>query len=256
MRRDMKKMVRMDKGCVNRGNLILVNGTHSLKTSPQEEELRCFQEAQYQVPLNSRAAVMLTHLIAAVNGSGTIVPVSGYRPRREQEQIYQESLREHGESFTKKFVALPGCSEHETGLAIDLGQSSKEIDFICPSFPYEGVCQRFREKAGKFGFIQRYQKGKEHVTGIGAEPWHFRYVGYPHSEIMESEGMALEEYVDFLKGYPQDQKSYIFQAPGREIEIYYKDFEGEESAEVDLPKQAPYMISGNNVDGLIVTVWR
>ncbi len=114
----------------------------------------------------------------------------------EQTQIYEDSLRENGGEFTKKFVALPGCSEHQTGLAIDLGLCKEEIDFICPDFPYEGICQKFRQMAPDYGFVERYPAGKEKVTGIGHEPWHFRYVGRPHARIMTDRGLVLEEYLE------------------------------------------------------------
>lgn len=87
---------------------------------------------------------------------------------------------------------------HETGLAIDVGKELEEVDFICPEFPYEGVCQIFRELAPMYGFIERYPKGKEAVTGIAKEPWHFRYVGYPHARIIQNLGMTLEEYHAFI----------------------------------------------------------
>ena len=109
--------------------------------------------------------------------------------------IYTDSLRENGPEFTAKFVAMPGHSEHLTGLAIDLGLRQPKIDFIRPAFPYEGICQKFRELAPAYGFIERYPKGKEHITGIAHEPWHFRYVGTPYSETMAFKGMTLEEYL-------------------------------------------------------------
>ena len=99
--------------------------------------------------------------------------------QQEQQRIWDDSMAEHGETFTRQYVALPGCSEHQTGLAIDLGKAAGYIDFIRPAFPYDGVCGRFRRLAARYGFIERYQRGKEEVTGISAEPWHFRYVGRP-----------------------------------------------------------------------------
>lgn len=96
----------------------------------------------------------------------------------------------------KALRALPACSEHETGLAIDLAANAQDIDFICPEFPRSGICQKFREAAPYYGFVERYAKEKEPVTGISGEPWHFRYVGTPHSEIMARKGMCLEEYVE------------------------------------------------------------
>ena len=91
--------------------------------------------------------------------------------------------------------ARPGCSEHETGLAIDLGENVPELDFIRPSFPDTGICGTFRARAAEFGFILRYPKGKEAVTGIGWEPCHFRYVGVPFAREIADRGLTLEEYL-------------------------------------------------------------
>lgn len=130
------------------------------------------------------------------------MPVSGWRSQQEQQRIWDDSMAEHGETFTRQYVALPGCSEHQTGLAIDLGKAAGYIDFIRPAFPYDGVCGRFRRLAARYGFIERYQRGKEEVTGISAEPWHFRYVGAPHAQLMETNGLCLEEYRDFCGRVP------------------------------------------------------
>ena len=130
-----------------------------------------------------------------LDGWRFIVPVSGWRSWEEQQTIYTQSLRENGPVFTAKFVAMPGHSEHQTGLAIDLGLLQPEIDFIRPAFPYEGICQKFRELAPAYGFLERYPEGKEHITGIAHEPWHFRYVGTPYSEEIARTGLTLEEYL-------------------------------------------------------------
>ena len=112
----------------------------------------------------------------AAGAAGEIVPVSGWRPRAQQQSIWDDTMRKEGEAFTKQFVAKPGCSEHETGLAIDLARAA-HIDFIRPHLPYDGACGRFRALAAKYGFIQRYSREKTALTGIACEPWHFRYVG-------------------------------------------------------------------------------
>ena len=96
--------------------------------------------------------------------------------------------------FRSTYVALPGHSEHESGLAVDLGLKKDVIDFIRPDFPYDGICGVFRELAPDYGFIERYPRGKEAVTGIGHEPWHFRYIGTPHARILTESGLVLEEY--------------------------------------------------------------
>ena len=116
-----------------------------------------------------------------------------------------------------------------------------------PTFHTAGC---FREKAAKFGFIQRYEKGKEKVTGISCEPWHFRYTGLPHSEVIKQRELALEEYIDFIKNcsseYPLEfQNTCIYYVPA-----------SEGLTEINLPEDKAYQISGNNKDGFIVTVRR
>ena len=138
-------------------------------------------------------------LLGRIDAWDKIIPVSGYRPRNEQQALWDETMRDYGEIFTRKYVAVPGCSEHETGLAIDLAfNTGGGIDFIRPYFPYEGVCGEFRALAAEFGFIERYPAGKEHITRISADPWHFRYVGAVHATYMASHGLTLEEYMEML----------------------------------------------------------
>ncbi|MFG6353625.1 MAG: D-alanyl-D-alanine carboxypeptidase family protein, partial [Oscillospiraceae bacterium] len=145
--------------------------------------------------LEREAVQALSRVMEQIDGWLYIFHVSGWRAREEQLEIYANSLRENGPEFTAKFVAMPGHSEHQTGLAIDLGLLQPEIDFIRPAFPYEGICQKFRELAPAYGFIERYPAGKESITGIAHEPWHFRYVDTPHSEVMAFKGLTLEEYL-------------------------------------------------------------
>ena len=175
-------------------SLILVNGQHAY--SPDvAQDLIPVHEDYPDILLEREAVCALSRIMEQLDGWEFIVPVSGWRSLEEQLKIYEESLRENGPEFTARFVAMPGHSEHQTGLAIDLGLRQPEIDLIRPAFPYEGICQRFRELAPAYGFIERYPAGKEHITGIAHEPWHFRYVGTPHSEIMASKCLTLEEYL-------------------------------------------------------------
>lgn len=176
--------------------LILVNRENPLRRFPDADMLEPVLEEYPDVLMEHRAARALRALLEAIGNRGEIIPVSGFRTQAEQQKIWDDTLLERGEEFTRKFVAYPGCSEHQTGLAIDLGANLPEIDFICPEFPDTGLFGKFREKAADFGFIERYPKGKEAVTGIGAEPWHFRYVGVPHAAVMKAGGLVLEEYAE------------------------------------------------------------
>ncbi len=137
-----------------------------------------------------------------------------------------------------------------------LGLNKENIDFICPDFPYEGICNAFRKTAPAYGFIERYPNKKEQITGIAHEPWHFRYVGYPHSEIMKEKSLVLEEYIDFMKRYRGDGNHLRIRKNRKSIEIFYVEADQTEVAAIPLPEKAVYQISGNNVDGFIVTVWR
>lgn len=177
--------------------LILVNAQFPIRVE-EPTDLVSVSPACPEIKLRREAQRALTELLHAIGSGNKIVPVSGYRSRKEQTEIYESSLLENGADFTEKFVALPGCSEHQTGLAIDLALNQEAIDFIRPEFPYDGICGKFRKLAPKYGFIERYLMGREAITGIAHEPWHFRYVGCPHSEIMAANNLTLEEYIEAL----------------------------------------------------------
>ena len=151
--------------------LTLVNAAHPLSPGPAPD-LVPVDEAHPLILLERRAARLLGACIQAVGGVGAIVPVSGWRSQTQQQAIWDDTMRQEGEAFTRQYVAFPGCSEHQTGLAIDLGLAVETIDFIRPNFPHSGVCSAFRKLAACYGFVLRYPAGKESITGIAHEPWH------------------------------------------------------------------------------------
>lgn len=239
---------------VYKGYLILVNKKYPLKKdNGNRERLAKLGNGIY---LENRTASMLMQLLNELKAEKKITAVSGYRSFREQERIYNNSLNENGGEFTKKYVALPGASEHQTGLAIDLGKTKEEIDFLCPEFPFEGICQEFRERAADYGFIQRYEEEKEGITGIGHEPWHFRYVGYPHSRIMREGNLTLEEYAEKIENYPYGERALVFDEGKQKIEISYLTISEGEERVLDFSPEAIYQISGNNKKGVIITKWQ
>ena len=280
------EMLMLKREEIYQGNLILVNRKYPVRHWLKEQDLRPVFENQPEICMEQESAQMLQKLLVNVMqqevGAGqhpagerncrsrkgnvnvlekepSIVGVSGYRTREEQVQIFEDSLKENGREFTEKFVAFPGHSEHQTGLAIDLAENRDEIDFICPEFPREGICQRFREKMAGFGFIERYAKEKQNVTGIGAEPWHFRYVGTPHARLMQQKGMALEEYVEWLKQFHLLQNPLSLYMQKKEIKIGYVRAQGEVTridgldAWMSGRQDVKIEISGNNVDGFILS---
>lgn len=250
----MLRTIVLEKEKIYCGTLVLVNAHYPLR----DNEIINLSPADVRfsdILLKRDAANVLRLILEKISAGNSIVPVSGYRSLGEQTAIYDSSLKDNGEEFTRKYVALPNHSEHQTGLAIDLGLNKEEIDFIRPDFPYEGICDEFRKTAPNYGFIQRYTKDKEKITGISHEPWHFRYVGYPHSKIMEEKGLSLEEYIEFVKAYGEDCR-FVYQRTCKAwAEIYYVPAENEKTL-IAIPETCVYQISGNNTDGFVVTVWR
>ena len=206
------------------GSLILVNAGHPFNGQMAEKNLIPVSGLQSGVCMERQAAVLLNRLMSDINGWNRIQAVSGWRSTQEQQEIWDNSLKENGASFTRDYVAVPGCSEHETGLAIDLGLRRETIDFLRPEFPYTGFCTIFRKNAPRYGFIERYPSGKSHITGIAHEPWHFRYVGVPHAQIMTELGLTLEEYHAFLHRYPMGEKPLVYRVGTLEFHISYLPF--------------------------------
>lgn len=101
------------RGGIHSGLLVLVNAEHPIRGA--ERPVLAPALPGSEVLLDARAAAMLTGLVSRLRAAGEIVPVSGWRSMREQQEIWDSSLRENGEDFTRKYVALPGCSEHQTG---------------------------------------------------------------------------------------------------------------------------------------------
>ena len=247
------KTIVLQPDAIHGGNLILVNAQNPYWMGINRGNLISVNRWERHVLLDGYAVKLLAELMDGIDGWSHIAAVSGWRSMREQQEIYAESLRENGKEFTEKFVALPDHSEHQTGLAIDLGLRQEKIDFICPEFPDTGICRKFREKALKFGFVERYPEGKEGITGIAHEPWHFRYVGTPHAQIMAGHGLTLEEYIEFLRQYPYEGESYCCRISSLKISVsYLKAEEGKDTC-LEMDERMAYSISGNNVDGYIIT---
>lgn len=251
------RAVTLEREYIHSGSLILVNQDYPIKENKLLPSfvLTPVDTQHKEILLEKRACTLLTQLFHSIDCKNNIIPVSGYRSSKEQEDIYQESLQKNGSAFTRRYVAAPNCSEHQSGLAIDLSENADGIDFIRPNFPNTGICGVFRKACVNHGFIERYGKGKEDITGISHEPWHFRYVGYPHSQIMKDNNLSLEEYIRYLKDFPCTGRHLHYEQEKRAFELFYA-VAGLEKTVLCLPDNDCYQISGNNVDGFIVTIWR
>ena len=120
-----------------------------------------------------------------------------YRSVARQKEIVAEFTEKYGDARVKKYVAVPGFSEHHTGLAVDicLVVNGKIIDDNDEMIAQKEIFRKIHKKLADYGFILRYLPGKEDITGYAYEPWHFRYVGEDVAKEISAKNLTLEEYL-------------------------------------------------------------
>ncbi|ERI91488.1 serine-type D-Ala-D-Ala carboxypeptidase [Clostridiales bacterium oral taxon 876 str. F0540] len=188
---------------LNRPNLLmLVNKNHQLEKDyvPRnlvKAEVSFLPSASDEEMLMQRhAAEALKEMFEAADKQGLkLFGVSAYRSFDSQQSLYNEKLKSRGKSYVDSYVAVPGESEHQTGLAIDIRGISSVNNSNAKDFGQtkEGIW--VRNNSQNFGFIIRYPKGKENITGYSYEPWHIRYVGQDIAEKINASNIVLEEYI-------------------------------------------------------------
>ncbi|MCR8632517.1 M15 family metallopeptidase [Paenibacillus radicis (ex Xue et al. 2023)] len=180
---------------------VLVNKAYKLPDSYVPQDLVdpnvpfIFKEKTEKRKLRKEAAAALEKLFkAASDDKLPLSGVSAYRSHETQKTVYANYVKKDGEEAANKYSAKPGHSEHETGLAIDVaGISGKCAASDC--FAATKEAKWLDENAAEFGFIIRYPKGKESITGYQYEPWHLRYVGTEMSKEIAKRGVTMEEYL-------------------------------------------------------------
>ncbi len=250
---------------MHKGNIILINSEHQY-VFPEEgtQEIKTLygnKTSSYKISDTSVSldAVILEKFnifmdaFAAATGKKDILAVSGYRTFDEQKEIWDSRVASDGEELAAMYVALPGTSEHHTGYAIDLTVYTDEG--VGMSIDDDPTYMWINENGHKYGFILRYPDDKIDITKIGYEPWHYRYVGLPHAYIMKTQNLCLEEYVEMLKNYTWTSEHLeVTDDDGNNYELYYVPASISATTEIQVPKDSTYYVSGNNVDGFVVTV--
>ena len=182
-------------------SLLLANTQNPLPDGYEPPQLTTIDASGRQV--DSRIADALQQMIAAAEKDGAhLVVTSAYRSYERQEELYVSMIREYlalgysnadAYAATKRLRNVPGTSEHQTGLAVDIiSQSYWQLD--------EGYANTYearwlKEHAADYGFILRYPKDKTAITGTNFEPWHYRYVGVEDAQKIMAQGLCLEEYL-------------------------------------------------------------
>lgn len=174
--------------------LVLVNKNNQLKKDyiPSDLELISLDYATEDKYLRKIAKQQFEKLSQDAKNLGyQIIAVSTYRSYEYQEKLYDYYVKTKGKEYADHCSARPGHSEHQTGLSLDVMGSNQDYDLFADSLEFEWM----RTNAHKYGFILRYPKGKEEVTGFKYEPWHYRYVGEVAKIIYEN-NWTLEEYLE------------------------------------------------------------
>lgn len=181
-------------------NLILANRENPLPDDFAPPELATPNGTTKQV--DSRITDDLNRMVADCNAAGNYLYVSSaYRDKAYQQALFNQQLSKYsGEDAYEeaaKWVAIPGTSEHQTGLAVDFGANTalgqaQHLEHGWDATPeYAWLTQHCTE----YGFVLRYPEDKQEVTGITYEPWHYRYVGVEAAQEMQRLGLCLEEYL-------------------------------------------------------------
>lgn len=267
--------VMLSRADVHRGDLILVNydnpyvfpDDESALVSISQYKTEDYRVAYPSYQLDSDLIAVFNDFAAdlrEVTGERCLLINSAYRNFEDQQSTYDNYVANYGPSEAEKYVADPGKSEHHTGLSMDLtimfddGTYQKMSD-------YENY-DTINTLCVKYGFIHRYPATKESYTHILHEPWHYRYVGVPHSYVISKEKLCLEEYITYVKGFTLDGKLLSIDGEGTlgECDIYTMPTAGyviyyvpavDGDNDIKIPGGADeYTVSGNNSDGFVVAV--
>ena len=241
------RTIAINENQIFQGDLLLANNTYPIKQTSIKEDIvtlssieelgKQFGTSVDSISLSKEAGLEFSKMMDAAKKDGLVhfSVNSGFRDFEEQAKLYKE--------MGSSYALPPGYSEHNLGLSLDVGSTMMKME----NAP-EG--KWMAENAWKYGFILRYPRDKTDITGIEYEPWHFRYVGLPHSALMKEKNFVLEEYIDYLK-----KEKSVMTTVG-EIDYYVSYHPVSETLEIVEPILSQYEVSGNNVDGVIVTRYR
>ena len=181
------------------------------------------------------------------SGTDRIIITSGYRDTIKQTELFEKN--------PEGYSARPGHSEHHTGYAVDIQVfTSKNATVLLRDAEQEWM----EAHCAEYGFVIRYDGSKADLTGILDEPWHYRYVGVPHATYMTEHLLCLEEYLEMLRtSHTYDKTPLEIKAGEKDYLVYYVPAtENATFTSIPVPpaSEGTYTISGDNMNGFIVTV--
>jgi len=190
-------------GLVRPGQLWgLVSKTHPLPADYVQDELveTSVAHGDSGEPMKVQKGIEapLQALYAAAEQDGIeLMLSSAYRSVADQRTLQSEFIAEQGKAMADLYVAVPGTSEHHTGMAVDLASASSQCEADSDTCSLsQAAVSWLAENAPKFGFIQRYPEGKQPITGVAFEPWHYRYIGVNLAQAMQNSDLTLDEVIE------------------------------------------------------------
>ena len=247
--------VHMDDYSVFQGSLVLINHDHSYEIPNKNDFVNLAREKTESYKVFGEDMLLSAKVIAPLNnmmdafcaetGRDNITVRSAFRDYAKQQEIVNEYIALVGMNEATRWAALPGHSEHHAGLAVDLGVYA---DGEVGVFINTGVNSWFVQNSWKYGFILRFPTDKSDITKTAYEPWHYRYVGVPHAYIMHLNDQCFEEYIESIAEFTWAEPLNV----EYEDDLYSIYFT--RSVDIDIPFDCEFEISGNNIDGFIVTI--
>lgn len=197
---------------------ILVNKEHKVGSDYEPSDLTVPGGCEYK--MESTAAKALSDMLRAAraDGYGDLVLYSGYRTYSSQKNKYETRTNKYlsegysqaqAEEKAGEYIAPPGSSEHHTGLAADVCSSKivSKFGYLDDSFDTTGEYKWLRDHCSEYGFIMRYRKDAQSITGFLYEPWHYRYLGVDHAKACTALGVTYEEYHALLEKLRDEAKT-------------------------------------------------
>lgn len=196
-------------------NILIVNKTYSLPSD-------------YAPGINTAAQAAFDDMVAAAFNDGLYLYVnSGYRSYEEQYSLYYGYAVERGVAEADLVSSRPGYSEHQSGLCFDVNST----DF---SFAETAEAQWMASHCAEYGFVIRFPKGKEDITGYEYEPWHIRFVGVDAAKEMTAGGLCLEEYLGVTSRYEDAADGISQQRMAEELGVTVEDPYGSDYEDVEV----------------------
>ncbi|MDD7185523.1 MAG: D-alanyl-D-alanine carboxypeptidase family protein [Oscillospiraceae bacterium] len=236
---------------INKGDLVLVNKTYEYKFTEDLNIVDVYSNRNdyytvkdMEVSLESSVINQLNAMMEAyykANNNTDIRVIEAYRSKEEQDKQVSGN----------KTDVTGGYSDYNTARSFALGSFPK--DGTSYYLLDEGVYSWIYDNMQNYGFILRYPVSKDLITGMPSSTYRFRYVGVPHAIYIAQNNLTLEEYIENIKSYNKDKPLKVTDGT-KNYDIYYVPANVNNVTEVPVPSDKTYTISGNNIDGFIVTV--